>query len=675
MNHRRTSQRTMKKKLNESAAWGTNKNSPKNLSMQQTEEDVNKECCNYCNILFRNKIILAQHMKTCPEALTAVAVEKAKQNKQFPRKSYDTTGKYLPLSQPLNNEQQQHTSPKTYTTITASRTPIKPPVNSFNNNNKLPQSTPKTGNNAHPNRRQSYMQKTVNDQPIYCVCSKIITKRQQRVKCDHCNIVYHRKCTNVTANEYKDVKDRKKMWKCETCRRRDNNYPVQDNPPENQNERNLKWGDMEGKEMIEQCSEQTYEKIMKWKRNIFTPPKSNVGKQFIAEATRLLELFNKKTAWEGLAMRLFHIFIPIMLQKPSAKSKNQDHMRYLTKRLEMWKNGQLKELMSECEEIQSRLQRQLDQRQESTLKGFTRLMLMGKVAQALKLVNEQNNIAGVHKLDENVVTILESKHPDGEELNEEALLPQANVRVEEVTFEEIDGSKVLKAIEDMTGSGGPTLVDVDIWKVMACSKSFGNASSSLCDEVAVLARRLCMENIPHENISAYLACRLVPLSKRDGGVRPVGIGETLRRIVGKTITRVLKKDIQQSCGTLQTCTGIQSGIEGAIHAVKDTFDEDETEAVMLVDADNAFNRLNRKVALHNIKSLCPKLHQYIQNSYNSPVKLYLGDGSHILSKEGTTQGDNTAMAMYALGTKPLIDTVQEDTINEKLMQAWFAAHS
>ena len=210
---------------------------------------------------------------------------------------------------------------------------------------------------------------------------------------------------------------------------------------------------------------------------------------------------------------------------------------------------------------------------------------------------------------------------------------------------------------------------------MACSKSFGNDPEALREEVALLAKRLCIEAIPYENISAYLSCRLVPLSKRDEGVRPVGIGETLRRIVGKTITRVLKQDIQQSCGTLQTCTGIESGIEAAIHSVKSAFDEDGSEAAMLVDADNAFNRLNRKVALQNIKSICLKIYQYLQNSYNSPVNLYLADGSHILSKEGTTQGDNAAMGMYALGIKPLIDKTQEDTINEKVMQAWFADDS
>ena len=144
---------------------------------------------------------------------------------------------------------------------------------------------------------------------------------------------------------------------------------------------------------------------------------------------------------------------------------------------------------------------------------------------------------------------------------------------------------------------------------MICSKSYRKCSDDLAEEIAVFARRLCIEDIHHESLEMFWACRLVPLMKDDDGVRPVGIGETLRRIVGKCVLKAVGNDVQMAAGALQTCAGIQSGIEAAIHAMARTFEEEECEAVILVDADNAFNRLNRKVALHNISRSCPSLYQ------------------------------------------------------------------
>ncbi len=101
------------------------------------------------------------------------------------------------------------------------------------------------------------------------------------------------------------------------------------------------------------------------------------------------------------------------------------------------------------------------------------------------------------------------------------------------------------------------------------------------------------------------------------------------------------------------CAGIEGGAEAAIHAIRDTFEQEECEGVLLIDADNAFNRLNRKAALHNIRVRCPRLSQFLLNLYRIPIRLFVG-GTEILSYEGTTQGDPLGSAMYAIATAPLI---------------------
>ena len=48
------------------------------------------------------------------------------------------------------------------------------------------------------------------------------------------------------------------------------------------------------------------------------------------------------------------------------------------------------------------------------------------------------------------------------------------------------------------------------------------------------------------------------------------------------------------------CCGQISGIEAAVHAVRFAFELETTEGVLLVNASNEFNNLNREVALLNI---------------------------------------------------------------------------
>ena len=212
----------------------------------------------------------------------------------------------------------------------------------------------------------------------------------------------------------------------------------------------------------------------------------------------------------------------------------------------------------------------------------------------------------------------------------------------------------------MDGAAGPSVLDVTAWKRMCTS--FKSASADLCDSVASTARRLCSEYVDPSNISSLVACRLIALDKCPG-VRPIGVGETVRRIIGKVIARVINNDIQEAAGPLQVCAGHLLGCEATVHAMHQVFQTSSTEAVMLVDARNAFNSLNRETTLRNIQHLCPPLAKILINTYQEDVHLFI-DGDTIFSQEGTTQGDPLAMAMYAVAITPLIKSLENDEIKQ-----------
>ena len=85
---------------------------------------------------------------------------------------------------------------------------------------------------------------------------------------------------------------------------------------------------------------------------------------------------------------------------------------------------------------------------------------------------------------------------------------------------------------------------------------------------------------PH-GIAPLTPSRLIALDKNPG-VRPRGVGETVRRIMGKAILFIIEQDILEAAGTLQLCVGQEAGGEVVIHAMRQLFQDDTCETVILV---------------------------------------------------------------------------------------------
>eukprot|EP00794_Sanderia_malayensis_P013529 gene13529-14939_t len=62
-----------------------------------------------------------------------------------------------------------------------------------------------------------------------------------------------------------------------------------------------------------------------------------------------------------------------------------------------------------------------------------------------------------------------------------------------------------------------------------------------------------------------------------------------------------KQQILESAGDFPRCAAQRSDCDAVVHALKLVFEDDNCDGVLLVDIDNAFNRINRRVMVHNIK--------------------------------------------------------------------------
>ena len=129
---------------------------------------------------------------------------------------------------------------------------------------------------------------------------------------------------------------------------------------------------------------------------------------------------------------------------------------------------------------------------------------------------------------------------------------------------------------------------------------------------------------------------------------------------------LLKKDVLQAEGLLQLCGGQADGPEPATHAMH-VFIDDNTEGVLLIAGENAFNSINLKAMLCILEFVCPVIATYISNCYMCPARLFIIGGGGLFSKEGTRQDDPTSMGAYAFGILPLLqfllDVVSVNELN------------
>ena len=412
-----------------------------------------------------------------------------------------------------------------------------------------------------------------------------------------------------------------------------------------------------------------YEEIIKWRKNLFSIPSGQQGKKVIQLLSEWLSHYNNNTSFQGIALKVFMVISALMLQKPSAKSKARDHVKILSRRLELWQAGELLELIREGKIIQSKLVTAKRRSPEDIAQIFSKLMLQGKVSAALKFLDESSQ-NGILSSSPEVIDLLKEKHPPAEPIQHGTLI-QGPLRcnVDLIHFAAIDEEAIHKAAMQTKGSCGPSHVDSDQFRRMLCSGHFKAEGKELREQIAIFARKIATEHLNPDPLEPYTSCRLIPLNKNPG-VRPIGVGEVLRRIVGKTIAWSLRDEVQEAVGPLQVSSGIKGGAEAAIHAIRSIFEADTTDAVILVDASNAFNRLNRQVALHNIQYICHPYSQVLINTYRVPSRLFIIGGGEIKSFEGTTQGDPLAMQFYALGTNPLLRLLQAQVPEVK--QVWLA---
>ncbi len=301
--------------------------------------------------------------------------------------------------------------------------------------------------------------------------------------------------------------------------------------------------------------------------------------------------------------------------------------------------------------------------EERNVERATTLAQQGQYARGLQALGS----AGMAEADRETTEEMRRKHPAA--AGPVTFRPDPAAAVPQLKF---TPDKVLKAaLSFRRGSApGPSGLRPEHLRVVLKGLSpalAGRALTSLTKVVNLMAAG----GVP-SGVAPYLCgARLHAAKKKGVGIRPIAVGNLLRRLVGKLVSSALADKAAAYLSPHQLGVGIRGGCEAIVHAVRQLVTGcGEEKHVMQVDLINAFNLGDRGTALQEVQQHLPEMLQWVLTSYGYDSVLLFGEEDIIISTRGFHQGDPVAGLLFALLLQPIVLLIQAEVPGLDL-NSWF----
>jgi hypothetical protein len=179
------------------------------------------------------------------------------------------------------------------------------------------------------------------------------------------------------------------------------------------------------------------------------------------------------------------------------------------------------------------------------------------------------------------------------------------------------------------------------------------------------AIRFFINNIINDKMSTaigpfFASAKLIPLEKRNNGIRPICVGTFWRRFTCKMVMHTYNTEIPQFFNPNQIGVKTPNGSDSVIHCFNRILSEignDNSYAALSVDFKNAFNRVNRQTILNETHKNFPNLYNLTKLIYQLPANLYY-ENNIIYNEEGAQQGCPLGSFGFSLVLQILIEKIK-----------------
>ena len=151
---------------------------------------------------------------------------------------------------------------------------------------------------------------------------------------------------------------------------------------------------------------------------------------------------------------------------------------------------------------------------------------------------------------------------------------------------------------------------------------------------------------------------LTALRKSDGGVRPIAVGETIRRLVSSLLLARCTERVREILVPTQLGVAVPMGVEAIVHAVRHVTEKHKTDnqyGLLQIDLKNAFNLVSRAAFRKQIRLQLPQLAPWVDYCYGKDRQPHLWVGNISLrSACGVQQGDPLGPLLFAMALQPTL---------------------
>ena len=343
------------------------------------------------------------------------------------------------------------------------------------------------------------------------------------------------------------------------------------------------------------------------------------------------------------------------------KKHKQQQENSMMNRFERWRSGEYAALWYEADSM-----KQAKYKSNSTMEALASraktLCLQGQFGRAAKILS----LEGIAPDNRKTLIELKKLHPEGNAILE----PLEDYSCGAYQFDEGKVVLQLQSFSKFTAAGPSKMYPEHLLHAINCSIS--DQSKRAMNSLTKLVNLASRGQLPSFVAPAFCSATLTALNKKKTGIRPIAVGEVIRRLVAKCIAKEAAIEAVELFGSKQLGVAVKGGAESIAHATKITFERMKSVksgGILQIDFRNGFNSVKRSQLLGSTKVLMPSIISFASFCYSKHSDFFF-NSSIVDSQTGVQQGDPLGPLLFSLAIWPLIDEIKSKIPN-LLQHCWY----